>query len=207
MSDDETLAVYAARADDYAALTVAAPGAALKRFAAALPPNARVLDLGCGPGACAGYLASHGHDVLAWDATPEMVALAARQSGVRAERKVFDDLPSVRELDGVWANFSLLHAPRGAMPRHLADIAAALKPDGVFHLGTKLGEGERRDALGRFYTFYSEDELTDLLRAAGLEPTWMRKGREKGLAGTIDPFILLQGMRTGKRNASDRSAL
>ena len=202
MSDEETLAVYAARADDYAALMVAEPGGALKRFAAVLPANARVLDLGCGPGASAAYLASLGHGALAWDATPEMVALAARHPGVKAECRGFDDLPSLRNLDGVWANFSLLHAPRSAMPRHLAAIAAALKPEGLFHLGMKLGEGERRDALGRLYAFYPEHELTDLLREAGLEPAWTRTGHEKGLAGTIDPFILIQG-----RNAIDGLAI
>ncbi|MCV6591402.1 MAG: SAM-dependent methyltransferase, partial [Silicimonas sp.] len=93
--------------------------------------------------------------------------------------------------DGIHANFSLLHAPKIEMPGHLGRISRALRPRGVFHIGMKTGTGEARDALGRFYAYYQEDELTALLAAAGLNVIAKDRGREKGLAGTVDPWMIL----------------
>ena len=56
----------------------------------------------------------------------------------------------------------------------------------------KLGTGEQRDAIGRFYTFYSEDELRDHLERAGFTVASSREGADKGLAGTVDPFLIIQ---------------
>ena len=191
MPDQETLSVYAAKAADYARLVASdTPGKALRAFIAALPEHSRVLDLGCGVGDGARHMMAAGHIVDAWDASPEMAALA-RQRGVEAEIRTFDDLDAIAEYDGVHANFSLLHAPKSDFPAHLARIVRALKPGGLFHFGTKLGEGERRDALGRFYAFYGEAELDELFAAAGLQILNRHRGREAGLAGTIDPFIIL----------------
>ena len=71
----------------------------------------------------------------------------------------FSDLREQGVYDGVWANFSFLHEPRSEFPGHLSRIAAALKPEGILHLAMKTGSGESRDQLGRYYTFYSADEL------------------------------------------------
>ncbi|MEM6759316.1 MAG: hypothetical protein AAF601_07525 [Pseudomonadota bacterium] len=62
MSDRETLNVYAAKAKEYQALVGAdTPDADLQRFLDALPAGARVLDIGCGPGMAAGFMAAAGH--------------------------------------------------------------------------------------------------------------------------------------------------
>lgn len=197
MADRETLAAYAEHARRYQRqFTTAVPGAALKRFAAALPPGSHVLDLGCGPGTSAAYLASLGHTVEAWDASPEMVALAVQQPGVRAECRDFSDLAKLSPVDAVWASFSLLHAPRSDFVLHLTNIAKAVRSGGLIHLGMKLGTGERRDRLGRLYTFYGEDELVAALARAGFTVDWRRAGTQEGLAGGVEPFTLLQGART-----------
>ncbi|KUF11036.1 class I SAM-dependent methyltransferase [Pseudoponticoccus marisrubri] len=190
MSDPETIRVYDSRAGEYARVTASdGPDATLQAFIAALPPGGRVLDLGCGPGLSAGHMAAAGLEVEAWDASAEMVALAAARPGVTARQAVFEDLQAEAAYDGVWANFSLLHAPRAAMPGHLAAIKRALKPAGLLHLGLKTGEGARRDALGRHYTYYTQDALFDLLRAAGLRPGPARHGADTGLDGVVAPWI------------------
>ena len=48
------------------------------------------------------------------------------------------------------------------MPMHLKNVANALKGGGIFHVGLKTGTGEQRDRLGRFYAFYTDEELTGL---------------------------------------------
>ncbi|RVT82280.1 class I SAM-dependent methyltransferase [Rhodobacteraceae bacterium CCMM004] len=193
MSDPETLAVYGAQADAYATLEKAdGPDADLTAFIAALPEGGRVLDLGCGTGSAAGHMAAVGLRVEAWDATPEMVARAAARDGVTVRLARFEDLSAQGLYDGIWANFSLLHAPRDALPGHLSAIRAALRPGGLFHIGMKTGEGTARDALGRLYTFVTVEELAALLTAAGMTPMTRRTGRGPGLAGTSDPFVIMQ---------------
>ncbi|WP_227270897.1 class I SAM-dependent methyltransferase [Roseobacter weihaiensis] len=192
MSDDETLRVYADRAQAYADMTgQAAADPSLQGFIEAIPAEGRVLDLGCGPGASAAVMADAGLAVEAFDPVAKMVALASAHDGVEARQAGFEDVSGTDVYDGIWANFSLLHAPRAQMPEHLARIARALKPSGRFHIAVKTGTGSKRDSLGRFYTYYTDAELTGLLETAGLTVTGRRTGSEKGLDGVEAPWISL----------------
>lgn len=202
-ADRETLSVYDAKAEEYASLTATdAEIKSLTAFVNVLPRGARVLDLGCGPGANAADMAKLGCKVDAVDASAEMVALAAKHDGVAAWRGVFEDLDADAEYDGVWANFSLLHAPKGEMPAHLRRIARALKPKGIFHIGMKLGSGEKRDRIGRRYSYYEESELRGLLHAAGFEVIETMMGEGKGLDGLVAPWITLRARLTETKKAS-----
>lgn len=193
MSDEQTLGVYAAQAKKYADLTGDANSAdpRLSAFIADMPANGRVLDLGCGPGQSAALMAQAGLSVTAFDPVPEMVEMAATHAGVTSQVASFDDVEGEQLYDGVWANFSLLHAPRADMPRHLAAIAKALKPGGRFHIGVKTGTGTHRDSIGRLYTYYTEDELTGLLTDAGLSVFDRAEGVDAGLSGEDAHWICL----------------
>lgn len=197
MSDKETISVYDDQVENYAGFfTNNDPGAGLKEFAAELPVGGFVLDLGCGPANWSAWMRENGLKVDAVDASPEMVRFANETHDINARVGVFDDLDAEAVYDGVWANFSLLHATRADFPRHLKQISTALKPGGHFHIGMKLGTDADRDHLGRFYTYYSENELKTLLEEAGFEVLSTKTGEEKGLAGNIDPFILLLTKKT-----------
>ena len=188
--DPRTIRFYDTAAERYATLThTGRPTAAPVAFMAQLPDGARVLDLGCGPGRASFHMAEAGHSPDPVDASHAMVDLA-RGTGLPARLATFDDLDAIEAYDGVWANFSLLHAPRGALPRHLAAIARALRPGGVFHAGMKTGTGEARDTLDRRYTYVTPQEWTNLLRAAGFDPLATREGVDKGCAGTDDAYLV-----------------
>jgi SAM-dependent methyltransferase len=190
MTDRDTIDVYNARVGEYAKLEPSTtPSETLAEFMAALPDGGHVLDLGCGPGTSSRHMVRAGLRVTAMDASEEMIALAAQIDGVTARHATFDDVAEVAVYDGVWANFSLLHAPRADMPRHLSAIHAALKPGGAFHIAVKAGTGAERDSIGRFYTYYTEAELTGLLRDAGFTPGPYRRGRDKGLSGEDADWI------------------
>ena len=194
-NDTETIAAYARAAQDYA------NGFARKKdvdqtpdmtaFLAHVPDGGRILDLGCGPGHCAASFRDAGYGIDATDATPEMADLALERYGIEVRVEPFEALSAVAEYDGIWANFSLLHAPRADFPTHLSRIHRALRPGGALHLGMKLGSGEARDRLGRFYTYYDEDELTGLVEAAGFTVVQTRRGDGEGLAGGIETFVVL----------------
>jgi len=193
-ADRQTMKAYADRIDDY--LSCAADDEAAKdarSFAQLVHKGGRVLDLGCGPGHCAAEMMAAGLKVDATDASPDMVKSAQAKFGVNAQLKTFDQLDAVGLYDGVFANFSLLHAPKSSFDRHLVQIRTTMKPGGILHLGMKTGKGEKRDRLGRFYAYYSEDDLKDHLGKAGFfKVTVLRTGSGPGLAGGIDPYIIMR---------------
>jgi predicted methyltransferase len=121
-----------------------------------------------------------------------MVKMANDHHDIGARLATFDDVEAVAQYDGVWANFSLLHAPRADLPRHLAALHRALKPGGLLHLGMKTGTGEARDGLDRLYSYYSVAELHGKLANAGFTVTATSEGHERGLAGTDDPFVIIE---------------
>ena len=168
MSDKETIDVYNAKAQDYVDLvTTDTPNRHLRAFMAALPTGGHALDLGCGPGNSAAMMRDAGFRVTAIDASAEMAKIGTQKYNLPITVGTFDDVTEVSTYDGIWASFSLLHAPRADVPRHLKSIHTALKPKGVFVIGVKTGSGEERDGIGRQYTYFEKNELDTLLRGAG----------------------------------------
>lgn len=190
--DAETIALYDDKASDYLeTFQTAEPSPRLLKFIDALPEGGTVLDLGCGPGNSAAVMRDHGLQVTALDASAQMAALAKDLFDLDVTIGTFDDVFGTGVYDGIWANFSLLHAARADMPRHLADIHTALKTGGQFLIGLKTGSGEKRDTLGRFYTYYGQDDLIGLLTEAGFTPDTIHTGEEAGLAGPVEPWIVV----------------
>lgn len=191
MSDDQTIQIYDAQSAEYARVNedYAVNDPRLKGFIAACPSGGRVLDLGCGPGESANLMALAGLKTDAVDASAEMVELAAQYASVNAHQATFQNLSDVGVYDGIWANFSLLHAPRADFPTHLAAIHTALKSNGVFYIALKLGTDEARDKLGRFYTYYSADTLCAHLGTAGFTVTDQVFGEGAGLDGSVSKWI------------------
>lgn len=196
MIDDETIAAYDNQVEAYADLVgETPPDPLLVVFAEQVKAGGHVLDLGCGPGKEAAELRSRGFSVDAVDASPEMVRLANRTHGIDARQASFDDIEQAEAFDGIWANFSLLHAPAEDFPRHLDALCRALKPGGCFHIAMKLGTGAARDRLGRHYSYYSQPELTELLTQAGFAVEDTSTGEVLGLAGDVEPWIALRARK------------
>lgn len=192
MTDKETLNVYAAKARDYAGrFTSAKPDLHLAAFMLAVPKEGRVLDLGCGTGRSTAFMIEAGLQADALDASAEMAEIARSENGVNVKVGGFDTLNAEGVYDGVYANFSLLHATKAEMPENLARISKALVPGGFFHIGLKTGTGEKRDALGRFYAYYTDAEITGMLEDAGFVVIERSFGADEGLDGTVAPWIIL----------------
>ena len=137
----------------------------------------RILDLGCGPGRDSKYLSDHGLEVYSIDASREMVK-EAKKRAPKAKVSQMDmrklDFPQ-KFFDGVWANFSLLHLKKEALPKILSDIHQILKKEGILFIGLKQGNKEQWEKeklnknLRMFYSYYQKDELTDRVKGAGFE--------------------------------------
>lgn len=196
MSDEETIGVYDAKAEDYARMVERSePDPTLLAFLDRVKLGGLILDLGCGVGNASAIMRDHGYVVEAVDASRSMVEFANKSHNLGAVQKRFDELDADHAYDGIWANFSLLHASKVNFSQHLLQIRNALKPDGVFHIGMKLGEGEIRDSIGRFYSYYSFDELSGSLEDAGFQVIDHTLGEGTGLSGEISPWATILSKR------------
>ena len=162
--DNITIDVYNKNAAEYANLDIDNVSLkAYRDFSSALPKNGLVLDYGCGPGYFAKKFLADGFKVNAFDASEKMIEIASIETQVDwwvADLKSFH---ATTKYDGIWANFSLLHAPKKDFTPLIRTIFKSLKPDGLFSLGLKLGSGEKRDKIGRKYSYFEEHELRNIL--------------------------------------------
>ena len=196
MADQETLAAYAANVEKYGKLVTKQGGNnRLAGFLARLATGAAILDLGCGVGDSAARMRDAGFMVSCMDASPDMAAMAREQHGLDVAETSFNELDAMAEYDAIWASFSLLHAPRADMPANLARIYRALRADGIFYMGLKVGDHEARDAAGRFYAYFGEDELVTMLNDAGFRVMAIETDSMVGLLGTPEACIHITSRR------------
>ncbi|WP_375688664.1 class I SAM-dependent methyltransferase [Pseudooceanicola sp. LIPI14-2-Ac024] len=185
--DDDTLRFYADTAETYVSSGKGGVSRHLEDFVAALPPGAKVLELGCGGGRDARAMIAAGHDVDATDGTPEIAAKAEALIGRPVRVLRFEDLDATAAYDAVWANASLLHVPRAALPGVLARVHAALRPGGLHMASFKGGGAEGRDRHGRYFNYLSADEILTAYRQSGAwEVEWLREH----VGGGYDPGVL-----------------
>ncbi len=94
---------------------------------ARLPADARVLDVGCGPGTITADLAARvpGGEVVAIDAAGDVLALARAEAGRRGLANLSFEVGDVYELGFDDDTFDVVHAHQ--VLQHLSDPVAALK--------------------------------------------------------------------------------
>lgn len=137
-------------------------------FAETLPQRSNILDLGAGNGRDSEFFSNYGHETTLFDLSSEMLELAKK----RVPNGTFivgdmTDLPfKDSEFNGIWASLSLLHLTKAETKSVLEKIHAILKPNGLFYILLKKGEGEKtveEDKYGittqRFFSFYELPEL------------------------------------------------
>ena len=198
MPDARTIAFYDNAADHYDQLTkTGKPGPLLLSFMKLLPEKADVLDLGCGPARASVHMRDAGHTPDPVDASQGMIDLANKAHSIGARLLTFDQVDMVDRYDGVWANFSLLHAERAALPGILSALATALRSRGVLHVALKTGTGQERDHIDRLYTYLTVPELHALLADAGFAILDTEEGHEVGCAGTDDAYVAVRARKNG----------
>jgi ubiquinone/menaquinone biosynthesis C-methylase UbiE len=146
----------------------------LEELTARLPPDARVLDLGCGNGAKIARLAGR-FDLVAVDLSTEQLRLArANLDGATLLNGDFSELDfPAQTFDAVTAFYSIMHVPREEHPALFGRIARWLKPGGLFlaslsHVG---GPDRTYEWLGveMFFSAFDAETNRWLVREAGFE--------------------------------------
>jgi len=160
------------------------------RFASLLPPNAEILDLGCGPGRDLRLFTDAGHSPIGVELNASFVAMASRHGHViEADIRGIEDLFSPQTFGGVWAQASLVHLSRKETEQLLRDAKSLLRPQGLFYACVPaVGETGWVDETDgrRWYTVWPDDHFEEAVSAAGFEiddvnrgtyiEVWARKG-------------------------------
>ena len=180
--DEETLDFYRRNAEAYAGWAKA-PSTRMTDFLALLPPGGSILELGCGAGNHSAKMLEAGFAVRSTDGSPEMAVVASRRLGRPVETMLFDELDEHETYDGVWASACLLHVPRDELAGILSRIHRALRPSGVFYASYKMGEGDGRDSLGRYYNYASPEWLEATYASAG---PWITLSSDRNVIQSFD---------------------
>ena len=163
-------------------------------------PAGAVVDLGCGPGRIAAFLAARGVPTIGLDLSLEMLAVAAASH--RLPGLIQGELASLpladRSLAGAVGWYSIIHTPPDGLAGVAGELARVLRPGGHLLLGFQSGGGERVDrrVAGRPDTMltsyrHDADRVADHLRAAGIGiGSITRRRPESGHETTPQAFIV-----------------
>ncbi len=137
----------------------------------------KILDIGCGPGRDAKYFSEHDLEVTGIDLTSNFVKMAS-QNVPNAKFIQMDmrnlDFPE-NTFDGIWACASFLHIPKEDAKNTLLGFKKILKPAGLIYISVKAGTEEKfvqkEEYKGRtkFFAFYTEDELKNLIESCNFK--------------------------------------
>lgn len=127
-----------------------------------------ILDFGCGPGRDLVAFRARGHEAVGLEGVGEFAAMARAASGCEVWEQDFLrlDLPRHR-FDGVFANASLFHVPRQALPRVLRELFDTLKPGGVLMSSNPRGDDTEGWSAGRYGAWHSLEGWRAFMRDAG----------------------------------------
>lgn len=155
----------------------------LDDFALRISHDGTVLDLGCGPGHLAAYLAAQGVSLVGVDLSPGMAAAAQlRHPHLSFHVGDMRSLPFADgSLAGIAAFYSIIHIGRDEIPAVLAEQRRLLRPGGVlllaFHAGNRIEHFDEflGEAVSLDFVFFTRAEMENQLHAAGFEPIWSRQ--------------------------------
>lgn len=156
------------------------------------------VDVGCGSGRDAAWLAAEGFDVVGVDAATGLVAEARRRHPeVRFEK---DELPRLAGLgDRVFANVLcetvIMHLPEAQALDAVRRLVSLLAPSGALYLSWRAGEEtDRRDTAGRLYAALRADEIR---RALGRVEVVLDERRISASSGKVIHRIVARAAFAG----------
>lgn len=178
-ADRRTLAVYAARAPEFAG-RFSHPERRLVLSSAEkiFDRTEKILELGCGSGVDAATLIDAGYDIVASDGSPQMLAEATRSYPQLRDRSCLAELPGPLPFDdqsfsGVIAIAVLQHLPFDAIRLALEEIYRILKVDGRFLTWSFAKRPDldldSRDGEGRLMTLLPLDLFEPTAKSVGFQ--------------------------------------
>jgi 2-polyprenyl-3-methyl-5-hydroxy-6-metoxy-1,4-benzoquinol methylase len=172
--------------------------AALEDLASLLPPEAAVLDLGCGAGVpVTRWLANRGFTVTGVDVSTRQLELARMNvpNGTFLKADMTGLAFAPETFDAAVAFHSIIHVSRAEHPALLQSIHRRLKPGGVF-LATMTvtdykGMDENWEGWGApmVWSHYGSKANMAMLREAGFEIHYAEPRKSKGTGDETETWL------------------
>lgn len=164
-------------------------------FCQRIPPNSKVLEIGCGPGNITKYILDKRPDfeLLAIDVASNMIDLA-KKNNPKADFKVMDcrEIDTISEkFDAIMCGFCLPYLSKEDCKKLIVDSSNLLNKDGQIYLSIAEGDyqksGFQTGSTGdkTYFYYYQEGFLVEELEKNGFEDieifrkTYTRGGREE----------------------------
>lgn len=200
-----TIDWYNKHASEFAAKVGNSDYGAQDVFEKLLPPGGKILDAGCGSGRDTDAFREQGFDVTGLDVSDGLIH-EAKEKYPESKFLVGDmlSLPFPEsDFDGIWASASLLHfESEEDVLKSLREFNRVLKDSGILFVSVKMQSGNTKTGLEedarfaepRFFQYFSEKEMHELLHKAGFSLLNSRIEQSKSRANV--KWIMLFARKT-----------
>jgi SAM-dependent methyltransferase len=146
------------------------PSSFLAPLAKRLPPDAFVLDVGCGSGRDLLWMKKRGFDVIGFERSPGLAELARDNVGCEVIEADFEtyDFSSIL-VDAVMLVGVLVHVPHERFSDVFQNIASAIPENGSVLITLKQGSGDLTDPDGRIFYLWEDPKARELFDTLGFK--------------------------------------
>lgn len=138
---------------------------ALNKFISLMPHNKHILDVGCGSGRDSNWFKHQGFNVTSIDISTGLI----KQAKALFDLNVIESdimsfcVNSTSKFGGIWASASLVHMRYDEFAQAVIAMNSILAKHGVMFISIKEGLGAKEDSLGRFNSYYTEQQLKTII--------------------------------------------
>jgi SAM-dependent methyltransferase len=146
------------------------PTSFLVPLAQRLPPEAFVLDVGCGSGRDLLWMKKRRFDVIGFERSSGLAELARDNVGCEVIQGDFETYDfSTILVDAIMLVGALVHVPHEGFPKVFENITAAISDNGSVLITLKQGSGDRTDSDGRIFYLWEESKAREVFDTLGFK--------------------------------------
>ena len=146
------------------------PSSFLSPLAKRLPPEAFILDVGCGSGRDLLWMKKRGFEVMGFEQSPGLAELARDNAGCEVIEGDFEtyDFSSIL-VDAVMLVGALVHVPHEGFSKVFENITSAISDDGNVLITLKEGSGNVTAPDGRTFYLWEDKEVREIFDTLGFK--------------------------------------
>ncbi len=162
------------------------PSSFLEPLAQSLPPEAFILDVGCGSGRDLLWMKERGFDVIGFERSPSLAELArdnAECEVIEGDFETYDF--SLIFVDAVMLVGALIHVPHERFSKVFESITSVVSKHGCVLITLKEGSGSRTDPDNRVFYLWEDQKAQEMFETLGFKVRAFSKAVSKTGSGDV----------------------
>ena len=144
------------------------PSSFLSPLAQRLPPEAFVLDVGCGSGRDLLWMKKRGFDVIGFERSPGLAELARDNAACEVIQGDFETYDfSTILVDAIMLIGALVHVPHERFSKVFENVTSAIPENGSVLITLKQGSGDLTDPDGRPFYLWEDPKAREVFDTLG----------------------------------------